>query len=287
MRSSFSDGDADIEQEEPLMHFYVINLARSPDRRIHITTELGKARVDYEMVNGVDVRELDLGDPREVDPVFAASTPRPGEIGCALSHLKVYQKVLDDDHEVACVLEDDVVLPPDLGALTDAVAPHLVGSEVVLLNFHSRDPLRVARAGAVEFPSSRLLVPVVDIDQVGSGGAYLITQEACARMLKTALPAKAVADNWALFKREGAIDRLRCLAPMPVAQNPGLRSTMNHYRVDNLYSKARELIAGSRAPILQQALTLRRQRHYGRYGIGRTQFIEELPSDLPASRRSR
>ena len=42
------------------MHAYVINLARSPERRAYISAELKKARVEYEIVTGVDGRDLDL-----------------------------------------------------------------------------------------------------------------------------------------------------------------------------------------------------------------------------------
>lgn len=255
------------------MQFYVINLARSPDRRAYMVAQLGETGVHYEIVNAIDVRDLDLGDARLVDPGFCASTPRPGEIGCALSHLEVYRKVLDDGVEVACVLEDDVILPPDLGALVDAVASQMTGAEVTLLNFHSQEPLRITRASMLQLPSSRRLVQVAEVGQAGSGGGYLITREACARMEKTARPAKSVADNWALFHSEGAIDRLRCVIPMPVVQSSDFRTTMNHFQLDSRRARFRDAIAGSRIPILRHALSRRRQRHHERYAVGRIEFV--------------
>ena len=50
------------------MHAYVINLARSLDRRAHITAELKKTGLDYEIITAVDGRDLDLRDPTIVDP---------------------------------------------------------------------------------------------------------------------------------------------------------------------------------------------------------------------------
>ena len=75
------------------------------------------------------------------------------------------------------------------------------GAEVVLLNFHSYRPCRLTRAGAVQLPSSRLLAQLLHEGGAGSTGCYLITREACARMVKTFLPARTVADDWALFRR--------------------------------------------------------------------------------------
>ena len=42
------------------MRAYVINLARSLDRRAHITAELRKTGLDYEIIAAVDGRDLVL-----------------------------------------------------------------------------------------------------------------------------------------------------------------------------------------------------------------------------------
>src|SRR5215472_13616516 len=186
------------------MQAYVVNLARSADRRAHIAAELGKTKVDYEIVNAVDGRDLDLRDGQIVNPVFAAAhIAHPGIVGCALSHLEIYRRILSEGLEIACVLEDDVVLPTDLGVLIDEITPQMSGAEVVLLNFHSREPCRITESGAVQLSSSRLLVQVADRGQAESTGCYLITREACARMVRTVLPVRAAADSWGFFSGEG------------------------------------------------------------------------------------
>jgi glycosyl transferase family 25 len=269
------------------MQAYVINLARSPDRRAHIIDQLGKTQVYYEIVKAVDGRDLDLNDTRIVDPAFAAtSAAYPGAVGCALSHLEVYRRILDGGLERACVLEDDVMLPADLGVLTDAIAQHMRGAEVVLLNFQGQEPCLITKAGAAQLPSSRLLVQFADEGQVASTGGYLITREACARIMKTSLPVRTAADNWDLFHREGAIDRLRCVVPMPVVQIPAFRTTMNCPRQGSLYASLREAIASSRVPILRQALSFRRRRYLGRYAVGRAEFVEESTGNQPGPQES-
>ena len=260
------------------MQAYVINLARSPDRRAHITAQLDKTRVNYEFVDAIDGRDLNLADSQIVDPMFARTgAARPGVVGCTLSHLEVYRKILDAGLERACILEDDVVLPADLSVLTDAIAPYMTGAEVILLNFHSREPCRITKVGAVALPSGRLLGQIVDYGQMGSAAAYLITAEACARMVKTVLPMKTVADDWAFFCRMGAIDRLRCVVPMPVVQSLVFRTTMNR-RPGSLYARVRETLADARIPVLPQVLALKRRRHFG-YAIGRTVFVDEYRGD--------
>ena len=107
------------------MHAYVINLARSRDRRAHITTELKKTGLDYEIITAIDGRDLDLSDPTIVDPSLPFLDPSlpvvdiglaAGTAGAALSHLSVYRKIIADGLDAALVLEDDVVLPADLGS---------------------------------------------------------------------------------------------------------------------------------------------------------------------------
>jgi glycosyl transferase family 25 len=239
--------------------------------------QLGKTQINYEIVNAVDGRDLDLSDTQVVAPVFAATiTAHPGVVGCALSHLEAYRRILNDGLEIACILEDDVVLPTDLGALIDKITPQMSGAEVVLLNFHSREPCRITKLGAAQLSSSRLLVHVADRGQAESTAGYLITRAACARMVKTVLPVRTAADSWGFFCREGAIDRLRCVVPMPVVQSPALRTTLSYYRPGSIYASVREAVASSRVPILYQALAFRRRRHWRRSAIGKTEFVEDL-----------
>src|SRR5271156_7071472 len=118
------------DQKEFIMHAYVINLARSKDRRAHITAELQRARLDYEVITAVDGRTLDLSGSTLIDPSLASRCEFPaGTVGCALSHFHVYQKILEDGRDRALVLEDDVTLPADLNDLVDEVAGHLTGAE--------------------------------------------------------------------------------------------------------------------------------------------------------------
>ena len=57
------------------MHAYVINLARSLDRRAHITAELKKTDLDYEIITAVDGRDLDLRDTTIIDPSLPLLDP--------------------------------------------------------------------------------------------------------------------------------------------------------------------------------------------------------------------
>lgn len=274
------------------MHAYVINLARSLDRRAHITAELKKAGLDYEIVTAVDGLELDLGDPAIVDPSlpFVASASAGGDpglaagtAGCSLSHLNAYRKMIADGRDEALILEDDVVLPADVNRLAGVVAAQMSGAEVALLSVDSRDPCRLGRESAVALPSKRLLALPIDVSQPRSSAAYIITREACERMVKSMPPVRVQADGWWFFYREGLLDRVRCVFPMPVRKHPKFSSEIGSYSLGSgVRARLAKPLIRRRIPVLHQALTYRRQRIYRQWGrseITDRPFVEK-PSRL-------
>ncbi len=266
------------------MHAYVVNLARSRDRRKYITAELKKTDVDYEIVTAIDGRELDLSDTSMFEPSFVARTAgSAGSAGAALSHLSVYKKIIADGLDAALVLEDDVRLPADLGRIAGAVAAQLSGAEVALLSVDSPDPVQLSRDGAVPLPGSRLLALPVDAVQPRSAGAYVITREACERLLKASPPIRIQADMWWFFYREGLLDRIRCVAPLPVLKNPNFVSTIAVYSLGNgLRARIAGPVVRSKLPGLHQVLVYRRQRIYRLWGRAEVvdQPFVEIPSRL-------
>ena len=265
------------------MRAYVINLARSADRRSHITAELNGIGIDHEIVTAVDGQGLDLHDTARVDPAFLKLEHQPGAAGCALSHLSVYARVVADGPDKALVLEDDVLLPADLEGLAEAVARRLTGAEVALLNFDNPEPVRLSSEGAAGLPAGRLLALPIDITQPRSSAAYMITREACERMLKTALPVRVLADAWWHFYREGALDRVRCVTPMPVRKSPRYTSTIGCYALgEGLRARLAEPLVRGKIPLLGPLLAYRRERIHRQFTRTETvaaPFVEK-PSRL-------
>lgn len=90
---------------------YVINLARSADRRARISAELTGLGVEFEVFEAADGSQLsDEEMALYSSPLSRKKNGRElsvGEIGCALSHLRLYQKLLDSSEEAFLILEDD------------------------------------------------------------------------------------------------------------------------------------------------------------------------------------
>lgn len=267
------------------MYAYVINLARSQDRRVHMMAELKKTGMDYEFVSAVDGRELDASD-RTLVSIEEMSTRSQFPVNSAasvLSHIRCYERMIADGRDTALVLEDDAILPADINSLADSVAEQLTGAEVAMLNFNSGAPLKLSRESAVQVSGDRMLALPVNAVQPASAAAYVISREACERLIKFLPPVRMNADQFGLFYREGAIDRLRCVVPLSVHSSAKFSSTQGSYSLGNGL-KARLLypIVKLELPVLHPILVRRRQRiqdQWSRWEIVDIPFIEK-PSRL-------
>ena len=92
---------------------YVINLARSPDRRAFMTQSLARAGVEPMFVTAVDGREQGWKEP--VRGALAKT-----EAALILSHRKAWRRFLQTNSEFAAVLEDDAHIGEGFAALLAA-----------------------------------------------------------------------------------------------------------------------------------------------------------------------
>src|SRR6202035_3559431 len=128
-----------------------------------------------------------------VDEPHAAKAPRwlsPGAIGCALSHWRAYQRIGSERDEVAVVLEDDAILPVGFAQLVAQIAKRMRDREVLLLYFRSHQPCKLSEQGAVAVGRHRLLYPV-EVDQLITTTAYLVTRSAARSLAEGIVPVRA------------------------------------------------------------------------------------------------
>ena len=101
---------------------YVINLKRTPERKLHIQRELDALNLSYQFVEAIDKHDLHRSDYRRtlarqlnIDEniiTFIYKNRCIGAVACALSHIKVYNLMIEKNISVACILEDDGHLLP-------------------------------------------------------------------------------------------------------------------------------------------------------------------------------
>jgi glycosyl transferase family 25 len=172
---------------------FVISLARRADRRAHMEALLAERGVEAEFVDAVDGISLTDAQRRRYDRRRALSIygaeMSAAEIGCHLSHLKVYELIVARGLDCALVLEDDIECDSDLPELIEAVRAH-PRQEWLVLRLQSvrgavisgdRPATRGDRTQSIRGRSlARVRSGVV------GGCGYLIKREGALRMLRYA-----------------------------------------------------------------------------------------------------
>jgi GR25 family glycosyltransferase involved in LPS biosynthesis len=101
----------------------VINVRRSTERRE--TFIRNNAHLEYEFfeaVDGLALTEAELQDPRHF--VHPLAFPSAGAYGCALSHLRLWERAIETNRPLT-VAEDDVFFRRDFREASQAVISHL------------------------------------------------------------------------------------------------------------------------------------------------------------------
>ncbi len=94
---------------------YIISLRRTPERRLHIQRQLDAYNLKYRVIEAVDAYNFQEPKLKVLDmenPYQTGDTDRLSALGCLLSHIEFYNQVIQNNHKMACVLEDDAKLLP-------------------------------------------------------------------------------------------------------------------------------------------------------------------------------
>ena len=107
------------------MKIFIINLKRRDDKLERIKDRISKIGLDkyyeIEIFNAIDGREINkeylIQNNYEISLNWNDNLHRRpmkwGEIGCAISHYQVWNKIIEQNLESAIILEDDVVFKSD------------------------------------------------------------------------------------------------------------------------------------------------------------------------------
>jgi len=133
---------------------FLINLDRSTDRLELCREELQKYNIEFERVPAVYGKEL---TQQQIDSVYDENQNKKhykkslslGEIGCYLSHIKCWQKVVDEKLDYAIILEDDFKLTESFGDFK-SIFEHLTNWDYVRIAFSSRNVPIVKRMPVTE-----------------------------------------------------------------------------------------------------------------------------------------
>ena len=191
---------------------YVINLDRDVERMASIRANLEALGLPFERLSAVmgkDVPEWEkLVDMSAYAWRNRLDTPRAGEVGCYLSHLKAMETFLRTDAPWCVILEDDVEVLPACADVLRSLADKDDWDLVKLFNFHSGMPVK-----------KRALVGghylVVHLTRTTSAAAYVVNRRAAETLLRSMRPISEQVDHAHDQPWETGL-RTRGIRPMPV-----------------------------------------------------------------------
>jgi GR25 family glycosyltransferase involved in LPS biosynthesis len=198
------------------MKIFVITLPAATMRQESIKSQLNALNLTFEFFPGADGRKLGNDeilkyyDTKKANKYLGRDLTR-GEIGCALSHKHIYEKMIADNIQRTIVLEDDIIIDdkfPDLVCLLDKfrISSYIVKLDSVDKQTVPWHKIRLSAEYSIEHPLS----------SVTYTWGYYIDILAAKTMLKILDKIFLEADRWEIFK---SFIKLRILNKQMIANN--------------------------------------------------------------------
>ena len=148
---------------------YVINLKRVPERRLHIQRQMDALGINYQFIDAIDKVDLKSSQYRSrisrmlgVDEAILANKYAEiinrvkieesknwenvslGWLACMLSHIKVYDLMVKNSIDMACILEDDAKLLPNFVEVLK-IASQLEWDILLLAHYPTKFPTKILK----------------------------------------------------------------------------------------------------------------------------------------------
>jgi len=183
------------------MKTFLVNLDRDCQRLEAMKSQLDRLGVRYERIPAVLGSDLPEEEKRKVVNHFRwwctmCMPVTNGEIGCALSHHRIYEKMANEDIKLACVVEDDVELNSrfaELQAYVERIAD-VSRSQIFLFSNNTAERYDLAEPTVRPFKCDYY------------AECYAVTLPAARALRRVNLPMQSPCDHWARWIRRGVIE---------------------------------------------------------------------------------
>ncbi|QHB18207.1 glycosyltransferase family 25 protein [Mannheimia pernigra] len=180
---------------------FIISLKDST-RRKEISARLNSLGLAFEFFDAVYGKELTEEQLKQIDFEFypkkyAAKKPLTlGEIGCALSHIKMYEHIVANNIPEAIILEDDAIVSLYFKQiLKDVLRKVPARREIIFFDHGKAKVFPIMRSLVERYRLARYLKPSKNSKRsIIRTTAYLITQDGAKKLLKFAYPVRLPSD---------------------------------------------------------------------------------------------
>lgn len=190
---------------------FLINLDQCTERLRRVDAALKNFGIQYTRIPAID-GEVELPNllPKVDQGAYRRNmgqTLLPGKVGCYFSHLKAWQYLVNSNHNIALILEEDVALHSDFcEALNYAVRAKTHWDILRLSRVRAKLPICQGQVGPYSLNAY--------VGPCTGNAAYLINRETALLLLQKMVPQRRAADHEInRFFSHGF--RLRGLEPFP------------------------------------------------------------------------
>jgi len=106
---------------DKIKNIYVINLPKDIDRKYHMQSKLELIGLSAQFIQGINGKTLDsITKSQECTPMCSEFCT-PGQIGCALSHKKIWRQIVENQIPISIIMEDDIYFNPDFKTILNKI----------------------------------------------------------------------------------------------------------------------------------------------------------------------
>jgi GR25 family glycosyltransferase involved in LPS biosynthesis len=163
---------------------FIVNLIRRTDRKEDTEKKFEKAGIselDYEFIEAVDGKELELTD--EINTLFLGNDfgSRKGFIGCALSHYNLWKQLVESKCNYYTIFEDDIKLCDGFKEKWDKAKNNLEEIDILFLGYtvfnkDKDEQHKYVEKGSIQQLNCQLYI--------GGFYSYIITQSGAKKLLE-------------------------------------------------------------------------------------------------------
>ena len=205
---------------------FVINLARSIDRRRDIEKNLKECEIDYQIITAIEGAALTeqekKGHTREIN--YAITN---GEIGCALSHIQIYRHIVENNIASALILEDDAYINKELKGIIESLELQLNEYDPYLIIL--TETMKYIKKSKTPLSNKHALHEV--LEAAGAHG-YFVNHKAAKALVDFLYPVWLVADKWNVVYEHGICNVLAVKPPVISKTHHEMNSTIRIYTQD-------------------------------------------------------
>ncbi len=166
------------------LKIYVISMPEAKDRQERTIKRLKELNVDFQFIDGVDGRDLDVSTVelyrQKTRRYFFGKEMMGTELGCFMAHMNVYKQAISDNAKYVLILEDDVDIKDDFFPVIDEILQSGFSFETIRFLGHPktikkgcREVKKIGKYALGRIKSSP-----------GGGYAYMFTNHGVKKYLK-------------------------------------------------------------------------------------------------------